>query len=383
MKRYLKRSCAVVLSVLMAASIPGCSTKDTKEDIPALMEPQNLEVTTVKVERADVRVYKVETTRVEPKGEEVYFAMDGTVEQVFVQQGQYVEKGTLLAQLSAEEYEEKIPQTEKEIEDLLKAYDKENAKAAKQAKEIEDKIARLKREVRSSGGDLRNQKRTELEIAQIEQERFNVDNEIRIQNHQNREAKLREKLAELEEMKTSSKLYSPYDGYVLNQPLNLIGQRFHEEDAAFVIYDASQLYVTADYYSEARFEKMHEHYALIDGEKVELEFVELTEEQLKQLSVKSTPGSSVSKRVQYRLALKEGQTVNFGDYALVIFVTDSREDVLTLPTDLVSYDGFGYHVYKYEDGVRKQVEIIPGLRDNCRIEIISGLEEGDVVYAQH
>ena len=111
--------------------------------------------------------------------------------------------------------------------------------------------------------------------------------------------------------------------------------------------------------------------------------IELTEEQKKQLSVKAVPGSNISKRVQYQLKPEEGQEIHFGDYAMIFFVTEVRENVLTLPTDLVRLEGGGYHVFVYRDGVRKEVEVIPGLRDECRVEILSGLEEGDIVYAQY
>lgn len=383
MKRYVKKTCAVALSAMMLASAFGCSTQKNNENIPELLEPQNLEVSTVRVERADIRVYKVETTRVEPQGQEVCLEVDGTVEKVYVQQGQYVEKGTLLAELSVEEYEEAIPELEKQLEDLLESFAKENKQTDKRGAEIENNIARLKREVRQTSGDARNQKRTQLEITQIELERFEVEKEKRLKQQQNQEAEIREKIAELNEMKDTNKLYAPFAGYILNQPLNLIGERFHKEDAVFMIYDASQMYISGQYYTETKFDKMHEHYALINGQRVDLSYIDLTEEQLKQLSVKSVPGSSISKRVQYHLDVQDGQDINFGDYALVIFVTDYRENVLTLPADLVRYDGHGYHVFKYEDGVRKEVEIIPGLRDNCRVEILSGLEEGDIVYAQY
>ena len=383
MRKSIKKSCALLLSVMMVASYTGCSTHKNNETIPTLADPQNEEVTTVKAERADIRVYKSEMTRVEPMAEAVYFPMAGTVGKVYVQQGQYVEKGTLLAELSSEEYEKSIPQLEEQLAELLEGFAEEKEQLEKRGSEIESDIARLKREVRSTSGDARNRKRAERELRQIDQERFELEKANRLEQQQKQETQIREKLAELEEMKNSSKLYSPIAGTILNQPLNLIGQRFHEEDAAFMIYDESQKYIAANYYTEARFDSMPEHYALINGERVELEYIELSDERLKELSVKSTPGSTASKRVQYRLVPKEGQNIEFGDYAVVFFVTQMKEDVLSLPIDVVTYERYAYHVYKYEDGTRKQVEVIPGLKDNCRVEILSGVEEGDIIYAQH
>ena len=77
MRKKIKRSCALILSIMMAASYTGCSTQKETEAIPTLLEPQNEEVSTVKAERADIRVYKTEMTRVEPMAEEVFFSMDG------------------------------------------------------------------------------------------------------------------------------------------------------------------------------------------------------------------------------------------------------------------------------------------------------------------
>ena len=53
-----------------------------------------------------------------------------------------------------------------------------------------------------------------------------------------------------------------------------------------------------------------------------------------------------------------------------------------LPDVAVLTDAGGSYVYREQDGNRERVSVEVGSKDGLHVEIVSGLEEGDVVYVQ-
>jgi len=67
----------------------------------------------------------------------------------------------------------------------------------------------------------------------------------------------------------------------------------------------------------------------------------------------------------------------------VVLVLDSREDVLMLGQGAVSeINGQSIVYYQKEDGMKGYKEIETGLIANRMVEIISGLEEGEMVITK-
>lgn len=66
--------------------------------------------------------------------------------------------------------------------------------------------------------------------------------------------------------------------------------------------------------------------------------------------------------------------------AIVFCVHGYRENALCVPATALYRDGRGTYVFKQENGQRKQTYIQVGISTDLRVEVLSGLEEGDVVY---
>jgi len=75
-----------------------------------------------------------------------------------------------------------------------------------------------------------------------------------------------------------------------------------------------------------------------------------------------------------------GAEVYSGMSAVLFVITDRVEDALIVPSSAVRYD-YGYYVYKIVDGVQVRQSVQRGVYNDAEVQILSGLEEGDVVYA--
>lgn len=86
-------------------------------------------------------------------------------------------------------------------------------------------------------------------------------------------------------------------------------------------------------------------------------------------------------KVYIRLTDYEGK-VEAGSIAKISLVLESRENVIRIPKHMVRSYGTQKYVYILEEGLRKECNIKTGLETNDYIEVIEGLEEGDKLFIQ-
>lgn len=91
--------------------------------------------------------------------------------------------------------------------------------------------------------------------------------------------------------------------------------------------------------------------------------------------------SSGSKAVQISLTENE-DVLRLGDAATILIKVDARQDVLWLPPAAIrSFQGQDF-VFVESGGIQRRVNVVLGLKANDRVEIVSGLEEGQRVIGQ-
>ena len=183
----------------------------------------------------------------------------------------------------------------------------------------------------------------------------------------------RKKLSELNALMSSAKVYSVMNGTVYSIADDLEGSVSKKDDAVMVIVDnASGMFETNDPEYASFF---HE------GEAVHLEG------QYKQAVrnyevVPYAIGSWGDKQIFEVISGDEEEGVEVGTTGTIIVETNRRDDVLSLPLDAVYYaDGKPYVYMLDENEFKQMIWIETGLEGDDRIEIVSGLNEGDkVVY---
>lgn len=101
-------------------------------------------------------------------------------------------------------------------------------------------------------------------------------------------------------------------------------------------------------------------------------------------SINTTATSTSSNTVSYTIVIAvEGDTTSLygGMTADVVFVTEQKDDILFVSKKaIVKQDGKTYVYYKTRLGGKELKEVEVGIDNGVDIEIISGLEEGDVIY---
>jgi len=84
--------------------------------------------------------------------------------------------------------------------------------------------------------------------------------------------------------------------------------------------------------------------------------------------------------IEVRLTSLDGAKLRAGYSANADIIIDRRDDVLVIPERLVRReDGVARVTVLIEPGVTEEREIVTGLSDALHIEVVSGLEEGDMV----
>ena len=77
------------------------------------------------------------------------------------------------------------------------------------------------------------------------------------------------------------------------------------------------------------------------------------------------------------LDLPEGTTLTAGMFATVLFETERRENVITVPTEAILNDGVSQSVYVVEDGLASQRVLTTGLVGDGVTEVVEGLTGGE------
>lgn len=100
----------------------------------------------------------------------------------------------------------------------------------------------------------------------------------------------------------------------------------------------------------------------------------------------STSGSDGSAKYTVEVTLPKADSMRVGMSASATIVTEKKENVVVVPADVVQERGrqvFVYTQYDAESGVLSgETEVQTGISDGEKVEITSGLSEGDTVYYQ-
>ncbi|MCR5726752.1 MAG: hypothetical protein K6G24_04740 [Lachnospiraceae bacterium] len=330
----------------------ACSSGDENGDEEIeLLEPVNAKLETTYVTKMDISQVELHEGAVLPALEEFSFDENGYLYGIFVNPGDKVYKGDVLAGLMGKDYQA-ILDLEDEIEDMEKAQ-----KETFEGYDKELEIAHL------NGGDTSEK---ELDIKQ---------------KKELAEFELKQKKDRLAEMKENDIGYicitAPYDSVVAAVSSAKENSYVSKGTAIVALETGGEPIITCDYMTENTVSKFYSFYALVRGQRLELEYIPYTKNELKVIINNGV--SPVSKFAIKDLGDKE---IYVGDYASVIVVKNFRADVLAVPQNAVYSDVNGDFVYEIKDGERIRRSVVLGLSDNANVEVVEGLEEGARVYVK-
>ncbi|MCR5324996.1 MAG: hypothetical protein K6E85_17195 [Lachnospiraceae bacterium] len=350
MKHKFFRRLALIAVTCLA--LTSCTSGNNANKTVALLDAANAKLDSAVAQRMNLSKTKVYNASVIPAYEEMSFDVDGYIYGIYVTAGTEVEEGDVIASLVSKGYDE-LKSLKTEIKNLQSS-NEENFKKT----EAEIELAKL------AGEDT-----TERELnAKHEKELA----ELRLQIK-------KERLAQLEADDIGFRyIVAPRDSIAVAALSARKGTFVRAGSNVVALESDGEVMITCDYFSEKTASRLHDYYALIDGQRIELEYVPYSKKELKDLSTNEI--DPVSK---FRIkSVPAGYTVSAGDYVTVVSVSDYKEDVLAIPANAIYSDSTGQFVYVVENDNRIRKNVVTGVSDSTYIEIVSGIEEGETVYVK-
>lgn len=349
-----------LLSIVLAQTVltTGCSLLPEEKEVMKVVTIQD--ETVEKYELAQVIKTQVALTKSihctysQLKEENLSFSTEGRkVKYIYVDTGDRVKAGDILAKLDVADLEEDIADLEYSIEknemllrhtEELKAFELQEAKKEYQAGRMDAaSYAARKEQIEDSyRGTIQNYEDT-LYIAGLRLERY------------------QEELA-------GSILYAGMDGTVSYIRSELEGSRIAAGTTAITIIDSSKCAFRTTNMDDAQYFTAGDRVSMFNSNGTEYKTTLLSEEE--------APDAE-----HLYFALEELDfELSVGTRATITLTLDERQDVLALPKNAVHHAGDLYYVYvEDENGLKSIRYITVGLAGDSLYEITGGLAEGDIV----
>ena len=358
--RMKKRMIVVSLAAGMAisAALSGCGENIIDDETKVIVEQEASEVeySLVAVTRSDFISSKgVRCVYSQFNMEDLSFAVSGKlVSKVYVKDGDTVEKGTLLAELSGGSREDEIERLEYQIKrnQLLLAQidDTENYEISR----------RWLNKIYNKGFD---------ETGGIESMQKN--NEYKREDYRDAIELDQKQLDKVKQEVRQSKLVAGMSGTVTILKDRLEGSTSVRDEAIIRVKDNSERFFSVSDMSFLPYVR--------DGETL-------------QMSVVTGPGKGNYLVEPYKKEAwtdqmffsivdgDDGIIFESGDTGTITFILDSRMQVLTLPQEAVHGADDKWYVYVINEAGGREVKWVEvGLQGNNQVEILGGLEEGEKV----
>jgi len=371
MTRNVKRLLVVFLTAaLIFAS--GCSNgSKSVYEVPELLPAAGVASDIAEVIRADHSGLKLFEGFTTAYVEELYFTVDGYVDEILVKPGDQVKKGDRLITLNLDSQRKRAESLETSIERTRKSNEFNN-------RMTEIDIAILETELQALIASGASGESVRLKELDIEQKKTDLR-----QTMETQELNLLSSVRELEELKevlANDALIAPFDGQIARGISLSEGSAIKAYDTAIQLADNTRVMFTTEYLSETYFRSASGgYYALIGDKRYE---VEMDEIDMEDYIAKTLVGDTVYSN--FSIIGPEGweNEVSAGEYGVLILVNNFLADQLLIPQNAVLSDTDGKYVYVVgEDGERKKRTIkIRNYGDSLYSVVLEGLEEGERIY---
>ncbi len=363
----------IAYGLFIAMTLSSCG-KNSKLEAPELLEPKVTNESYRPVERTDVGTIKMGANngnlflaKVVAKQESYFWTSSARIENIAVKVGDYVEAGQVLATADLED-----------AMDVLRGYNaalaNENAAFAAKQELYEAQHSEL--EFKIMGAEETGLSSTELKK---QLEILEENNRYDVKLHDFNVSSINKKIAEQNKITSDGNLVATKSGYVTYVKNIKETNAVSVSDAVVIIADPDDLYVESEYFTEnpsdrRAFPNYTALYTVIDGVRYDLvEYPYLDEE----LAVAENKG--MYPKVRYKF-VDESKMPGLGTNLLITMAVDVKENVLSVGIDSLEKDSQGYFVYVLADGKKEVRRVEVGKRDDYNAEILSGLEEGELVY---
>ncbi len=367
---------ALVAGAVLAACGTGQGAQPTPTPIP---QARTIERPTYKVARGDI----VEELRLSGRvaavrQEDVGFTKAGRVARIHVRQGQKVKKGQLLAELEQGELANNLAQARAALEQAKLELNRGEASqrfAVQRAQlDLEEAQAKLRQATTED----------ELVLARIGVRRAQVGlQEAQLITNEEAEARVAQAQLEYNRLNAQAqagRLLAPFAGEVSAVAVEP-GASVEEYAPVVTIVDPSEREVRVENVTGSELQRLGVN------QRVTLLFNRYEETPIqgviKRLPQGATSGTDLNPDSTVHISYDPGKLdLDIGDLAQAIVTLQRKENVLVLPpAALRTFQGRQFAVVQ-EGNRQRRVDIEVGITGAGKVEIKSGLEEGQVVVGQ-
>ncbi len=345
----------IILLILVASIFSSCKEQTEEEQLVVVeSKDETISYKFATVLKGDVqKTQKIKCTYKQTDAEEVIIPVSGKlIDKVYVKEGDVVNKGDLLCELSAGSLEEQIATLEYSIarNELLLGY-----------LDINEDYDISEKWLYGFG--------TEAIMNSVDSLKKN--NRYKREDYNDALEFDRKELAQLKADFRNSKIYAKSSGTVYKLKENLQGSTSLKDTVIMTIVDSSEcLFLAEDisyanYFEEGKLYIMNISTGSAAGEYELAPFDIANWGDMMLFSIESGP---------------DGYSLDVGAYGTVKIVLEEKKDCLYLPITSVHTADDESYVYVLDENNMRQVRFIEtGLYGDDNVEIVSGLAEGDKV----
>lgn len=361
MKKGLKRISALCLASVIV--LAGC-TKE-KVEAPELLPPVAQSEMVRTVERGIVGECMPSLGHVVPKEYCYFWEKNVNIDSINVEVGDYVEPGDVLAVADVT--------VEKElVENLRKEKKLEN-----ETYELDEKLYVLRHQEMEFESTLLWYAGQDKEVKEMEKAFATLEENHRFDQmlHSYRIKQIDKEIAEAEKLIQNSKLVCQQAGYVTFCKELRTGINVGTSENIVVVADYEDCYIESEEIMvPSAIKKVFHTYIYIDGKYEELEEYPYTSVEMAAIETREAYPPK-----RYRLS-SHPERLSIGEDVPLLTGEKINADALLVNEDSLHQDSEGYYVYVSNNGVKEFRRIQTGIKGNGTIEVLDGLQEGELVY---
>lgn len=348
----------ILLAVLAAMLLLAGCAQET-QNVPELLVPVGASLDRAEVVRGTIEEISVYAAAIAPRYTALSFTEDTRIGSVNFSFGSAVSEGDVLVTMDVSSVQQRINSLNSEAAALAS-----EAELAKQLHDIDIELYQLN-----------------MLKAATEEEKYDIETEMLLYDleYENAAATRSERLeaiaAELEELDgqlAGRQLVSPSDGHLTYLGFSA-GQTAGAYDTVCVVTDVNDPVIQSDFISSAELASAAEIYALVGDKRYEVTAEPVDEDDYAVAVLRG--GKYLS-----NFTAETGDTLTVGESAVVCVVNLRKENVLKVPVNSLFSENGEYYVYIVEGESRIRRDVAIGDSSTTEVEILSGLEEGEVVF---
>jgi len=356
-------------------------------------------VRTALVEKGEVNSF-LKVTGVVEANETVRVTSEimGQAKEVKVQDGKEVNKGDILIVLGDEQIKIQVAQAQATLDSIQASYDKiksgarpqeikQAESAVLQAKinrdSAEENYLRMKKlfSEKAISEQQYEQAKNQYEIADVQYQSAQESYELVIEGATEEdiksvEAQVRQTKAALDMAKyqlKNTQITAPISGKVTSIVVSS-GEMISPSIPLLSIIDVSRIFVKVGI-SEKDISKIKE------GQTVDLEIDAFPEEKFQgEVVSKGVAVDQISKTLEVKIEILQPEVdIPVGVFARGDILIKTNQDALVIPSSALTRKKNGIYVYVIEEGIARQKEVVLGIIQDERVEILEGLSEEEEI----